>query len=144
LKGSADLRCLVCSKSFRVKKTIADKRKVCSIVCRNEYLRDRIKLRCALCGTEYTTVKGRRNTSKYCSRTCLHKSKRKVKNPPGKLQLEHLVTRLTRKEIAGLYGIHPSLVTRWCHKYGVRMLTPSERAEFKKHSNKGSVQLPGE
>lgn len=119
-------KCCVCGKPIR-----RSGQETCSRACEGKRRSKKVKKWCLMCGKEYEVSWPRRNRSKFCSTECRHRADRKVKHRPTKEQLEHLLPRLTVKQIAEEYGVTETAVKEWFLAVGLRPLTHQERARIK-------------
>lgn len=119
-------RCCVCGKPIT-----RSRQKTCSRACEGRRRNRHVKKRCLICGKEFEVSWSRRNRAKFCSVECRHRADRKVKRRPTKEQLEHLLPRLTVKEIAKQYGVTETAIKEWLLAVGLRPLTHQERTKIK-------------
>jgi len=129
--------CVVCGKVFSVGKSVASTRKACSSKCgvivRSRSRQRRVEKHCIVCGRKFTVIRARAKKAKFCSQECGWKTKKHVRNPPNKEQLEHLFTEMTCGQIAKLYGVTAGAVQYWAKKMGVHIPSLKERTEMRRN-----------
>lgn len=116
--GNTFKKCVECGKSFYAWKSVAKKQKCCSVKCAKKRLTRRVFASCLICGKKFELIPSRLKEVKYCSRKCHGLAKRKAKRP-NKVQLEHLLSVQSVKDVSSFYGVAPSTIRSWSKALGV-------------------------